>query len=702
MVASDTLDYYYVKTYETYLKFFQEDLGIVRPIRTLVPHSDILNELKYAQENGFNEIGKGIIAKHVLLSFIPKPLRDNGLILLYNYKKLLKGNSPLSIRTKSSLSRYFELTRPIIEKKIKAHSDLANAMLNAIPLLLPDENVDFYYNNYIKRLNQTSNFIVHDDYVFLDNLIDDFWITNNWKYTLEELSLLIVMSQFFDKNKLPYSIQEFETYLQKIPSISIPGLKNNPWQTNFTHLKQLWKKFANQGVSFIYAAHIDTLGLNYVFYLIQVPPKINCHLLKYVLQSIGASLYLFENLSQSCPVFYGVMIVPHRDISYMNRFFNTLKEMGTILDYFLIVGKKYAEQIVNNHFNPSLSTFEYKKVLWETSSETFHKIDALDSIFLYLLRLGGFMGFPLESINHSYVKIIKNQVRKLISDLDNFQKNLSEYQENLSKCSRTIVQILPKCLITDRIMTLKDCVDNVYLSLMEETFFFKKWQTILTHLQNYQKSESINEFNSIRKKNSKLFVKLTNEINNLQYFMDSCVKNKYIPDQQLKYPVISLIDQILNQTGSSEKIAEIVKNINTILFYIDVKYNPQKYEAKVIDQNKKFLLQFHQLPDAAILKEFETRLNIYIAKNMVVPDLSNSVNLSMNDYFDYYFFPSHHRSTYRSSLFKIFQGELRKIYNNIPKGWNLEYGRVIPQLKKYQWETACKSKLPLISFIEAP
>ena len=90
MVDQKNLQNHQIRIYQTYIKFFQSTLDIKRPIRENIPHSEILDEINYAISIGCSEIGKAIIAKHALLSFLPVQLRDNKLIQIYVFKKLLK------------------------------------------------------------------------------------------------------------------------------------------------------------------------------------------------------------------------------------------------------------------------------------------------------------------------------------------------------------------------------------------------------------------------------------------------------------------------------------------------------------------------------------------------------------------------------------------------------------------------------------
>ena len=116
MVQQKSLEAHQLKTYTTFLKFFQETIGITRPLREVVPHKEILVELKFTKKKGFNEVGKGIIAKHALLSFFPPQLRNNSLLLLYLYKKLIIGETPLTNRSIAALSKYFESIKPKLKR----------------------------------------------------------------------------------------------------------------------------------------------------------------------------------------------------------------------------------------------------------------------------------------------------------------------------------------------------------------------------------------------------------------------------------------------------------------------------------------------------------------------------------------------------------------------------------------------------------
>ncbi len=76
------------------------------------------------------------------------------------FKKLSLGETPLTNRSIAALTKYYASIETHLRDRIKRHSDLADAMLKAINLLLPDEKVDFYFNNYLKRIIFWEGYIV--------------------------------------------------------------------------------------------------------------------------------------------------------------------------------------------------------------------------------------------------------------------------------------------------------------------------------------------------------------------------------------------------------------------------------------------------------------------------------------------------------------------------------------------------------------
>ena len=215
MVQQKSLVTHQLKTYTTFLKFFQDTLGINRPLRKEIPHDEILDELKYVKEMGFKKVGKGILVKHALLSFFPPQLRNNSLLLLYLYKKLIIGETPLTNRSIAALSKYFESIKPKLEENIKRHSDSAEDMLTAINIMLPENKIDFYFNNYLKRIIFWADTLLEDDYTILDAIMDDFWISQNLKYSSDEVYMILAISQLFNLHKIPFSLRFFLDYVKK-------------------------------------------------------------------------------------------------------------------------------------------------------------------------------------------------------------------------------------------------------------------------------------------------------------------------------------------------------------------------------------------------------------------------------------------------------------------------------------------------------
>ena len=71
MVQQKSLEAHQLKTYTTFLKFFQDSMGITRPLRGTVPHKEIHVELTLAKKKGFKEIGKELLQNMLYYHFFP-------------------------------------------------------------------------------------------------------------------------------------------------------------------------------------------------------------------------------------------------------------------------------------------------------------------------------------------------------------------------------------------------------------------------------------------------------------------------------------------------------------------------------------------------------------------------------------------------------------------------------------------------------
>ncbi len=341
MVQQIVLEPHQMKTYKNFLKFFQNTIGIVRPLREEIPEKEILNELRRAKEKGFNDVGKGIIAKHALLSFFPHQLRKNSLLIIYVFKKLSLGETPLTNRSIAALTKYYASIETHLRDRIKRHSDLADAMLKAINLLLPDEKVDFYFNNYLKRIIFWKDTLLEDDYNLLDAIIDDFWISQNWKYSSDEIFMIFALSQLFSSQKKPFSLQFFVGYIKENRDFLLKKYGSCVWINDETQLSNIWNKFTSQGINFSYSVNTRKLGLVPINFIIQLHPNTDLQMLRFSLEICGNNHFMFENWSQNSLIIFGLIYVPDVDIESITGFFERLKNIGTIQDYLLISGKGY-------------------------------------------------------------------------------------------------------------------------------------------------------------------------------------------------------------------------------------------------------------------------------------------------------------------------------------------------------------------------
>ena len=114
--------------------------------------------------------------------------------MIYVYKKLFIGETPLTNRSIAALTKYYTSIESSLRNKIKKHSSLADAMLKAIDKMLPEDGVDYYFNNYLKRFIFWEELLLEDDYNLLDAIMDDFWLSQNWKYSSDEISMILAIS----------------------------------------------------------------------------------------------------------------------------------------------------------------------------------------------------------------------------------------------------------------------------------------------------------------------------------------------------------------------------------------------------------------------------------------------------------------------------------------------------------------------------
>ncbi len=554
MVSPTSLEYYYVKAYQNFLKFFQEEIGISSPLRDTLPDSAISYELQNARENGFTEVGKGIVAKHTLLSFFPQIIRDNPLIQLYVHKKLLIGKSPLTKRSLTSLASYFSHLGDSLENQIKNSSDLAEAMLRAMSKLLPDDRVDYYFNNYLKIMIQWKDSILEDNYVFIDSIVDDFWITENWHKPPEDLSMLLELSFLFDKLKFPFSKEYFQTYIQQNPQKL--KTRNAKWITDDNYLNQMWDRLASKGVNFLYYVNYCQFGLQHLYFIIQIHPNSDPNLLKFALKTISGLYYIYENRSQKSCVFLGVILLSSHDQDFITRFFDSLKEYGTLVDYILIKGTKI-EEIITENANEDRNL--YSKVIKKESTSKSYNIDVIDSIFLQGLQKSGFIGFPLGETKQ-YLPYLKDLIESRILELKKREHLTSTYKILLKKPADSMKIIFPQFLALFPFRTLNDCIEGINLTEIECLFFYQKWYLILSQMNKVQTISKIKSFNSLKNINSKSYIYVTNEIQELRDFLTKHCAIKNITSTQQYYPIKSILIDLLNRSNSSVILNQLISD----------------------------------------------------------------------------------------------------------------------------------------------
>ncbi|MHA1109459.1 MAG: hypothetical protein ACTSRE_00030 [Promethearchaeota archaeon] len=703
MVQQKSLEAHQLKTYTTFLKFFQRTLGITQPLRDEIPHAEIQDELKFAKKKGFNEVGKGIIAKHVLLSFFPPQLRKNSLLLLYLYKKLFKGETPLKNRSIAALSKYVASIEPGLRDNVKKHSDLAEAMLNAINIMLPDEKVDFYFNNYLKRLIFWNETLLEDDYNILDAIIDDFWISNNWRYSTDEVKMILTISQLFNSHQKPFSLSFFRDYVEKNQEVLLGKFGSCKWIFDEKELSTLWKKFTNQGINFSYSINSEKLGLVPVNFVIQLHPKTDLQILRFSFEVIGNNYYMFENWSQNCLVIFGMKFVPYVDIDSISIYFERLKNIGTIKDYTLISGKGYYRD-----FSPFLLGIQEQEnsklnLLWEKGNNAdIVKVDALDHLFLRSLKRIGFTGFPLDDVS-KFIENIRYQIKSHISSLKNLLIQLGSIDSYLQMSTKILQIIIPKCYCDSEFETIGNYLQNSNLDTIDNLFFFEKWHQILSQINKLKSRNDIASFTSLQTKNPTLFIKFRNEMRTIKRFVVSSYKSLKNPSREKRaYSTKKLLNKLIKDENSVEILSTLVADLKSLIFVLKSNLKSMTYDLDNISLQISYLEIFQQLPDYKLLSEFQNRLQKYLDNNIIIPNLMHSVVLENLGYFNCSFFnekiPLEARNVFSRKIRKNFFS----IIGNILGNWDIDYGTAKPDKVKDHWLISQKFSIQNASFIQTP
>lgn len=698
MVQQKILQNHQIKVYNYYLEFFQKSIGIIHPLREKIPHSEILEELNHSLKEGYREVGKAIIAKHALLSFFPNALRKNSLIHLYIHRKLMKGNSPLTNKSILAFLRYTTWEENKLKADIKRHSELAVAMLNAMEILLPENNFDFYFDNYLKLLNQWRESILDDDYVFLDALMDDFWISKNWMFSQEELNMLVCISELFDSVKIPFSLSSFQKHLQNNQELLLKKFESHRWITESQHTTSLWNKFANQGINFSYVVNTNKLGLRPCYFIIQVHPKTNIELLEFSFNRLKNLYFLFENWSQESPVYLGIMYVPQNDITNISRLFMRLKEIGTIQDYLLISGTKSLEKITYTRRLDSQLPDLYIKIMMESDTQSSYQMDCLDNIFLFYLRLTGFVSYPLNEISY-FAKMIRTQIDTHISNLEK-QRILYDSKEDLKgRSARNIVQLLPEYFYRVLPRTLEDCVLNLDASDIELLYFYDKCHSILSQIKKYEKFSDLIDLEYLKNSNSNLYITIDSEIRNLTVFIKRYYKNiinhSGIQDQ---YSIKSILQNLIKT--SKDQIDDIVSDLTALLSSLTSRIDSLELDPQIIHDHELILQSLLSGSDEDLLKEFQARLKKYISLGLVTPQLFRSVVLGFNDYFECWIFPKNFPNQIRDYITARFRTFTHSIQENVLGNWDLDWGSQNPSTIEYLGSFLPKLPIQALSLIQ--
>lgn len=723
MIQQKSLEPHQVKDYQDTLKFFKESIGIIEPLRVEIPHSEINEELAYARKLGINEIGKGIIAKHALLSFFPTQIRDNPLLLLYVYEKLFKGESPLSKRSKFALHKYFgdddkdkeeerrtdlEGEKYKLEDRVKKHSKLALVMLDAMDMMLPSQNVDFYFNNYLKQIIYWKDSLLKDDYPMMDKIMDNFWKSQNWNYTTEEYYMILELADLFDSTQKPFSFDFFQKYVGSNRESLLRRYGNYNWITNDAQRKMYWNKLLAQGVNFVYKINTWVLGLYPVHYAIQLHPEANHNLLKFCLGYIQNNYFVFSNRSQNSMVFYGVMYVPHPDLDFVNGFFERLRDMEVIIDFLVVCGKKYTIAISKPKTHTQNIADINMKIEWMNPNiKTIKKFDAFDNIILQWLGKIGFTGFPFDDFAN-FSKKIRKYVNERITSLEKRLKNI-ENIDNLKKHnSRYLELIIPAWFYNSEFTTLQEYLENSTLSNMENYFFLSKWHQILSVLHDFLSGENndkfestkkIENFESLREYNPTIFITIRNEMRSLKKFAVEVYNNlKASSKSKTPYSTKSLLNRLIQIENEEKIITEILENIKMLIFILKSELELAENDKKSIKKSLSTLKEITDLENSDLTKEFEKRLNRYLKYGIVNPNLLQSVILEELGYFDCWLIPSQAHTNAKDMIIKKARSMNFSIEKNMFFPWDLFYGSAKVTEAKSNWQISHVLKIPTASF----
>ncbi len=258
---------------------------------------------------------------------------------------------------------------------------------------------------------------MEDDYNLLDAIIDDFLISQNWKYSSDEIFMIFALSQLFSSQKKPFSLQFFFGYIKENRDFLLKKYGSCVWINDETQLSNIWNKFTSQGINFSYSVNTRKLGLVPINFIIQLHPNTDLQMLRFSLEICGNNHFMFENWSQNSLIIFGLIYVPDVDIESITGFFERLKNIGTIQDYLLISGKGYHRGI--SQFLLGIQELEDSKpeILWgKDKKNEIVQFDAIDNFFLQNLRHIGFTGFPLDEIS-KFTKTIKSNMKSQISSL---------------------------------------------------------------------------------------------------------------------------------------------------------------------------------------------------------------------------------------------------------------------------------------------
>jgi len=703
MVQQKSLEAHQVKTYEDFLNFFQRTLGITRPLREEIPHSQILDELRFAKKKGFDKVGKGVIAKHVLLSFFPPQLRKNSLLLLYLYKKLFKGETPLSNRSIVALSKYVASNEPGLRDNIKKHSGKAVDMLNAIHIMLPDERVDFYFNNYLKRFIFWNDTLLEDDYNIVDAIIDDFWIPNNWKYSSDEVSMIQTISQLFSSHQKPYPLNFFQDYVDKNQEILLGKFGSCKWILDEEELSNLWDKFTNQGINFSYSINSEKLGLVPINFVIQLHPNTDLQIFRFSFEVIGNNYYMFENWSQNCLVIFGMIYVPNVNMDYISRYFERLKNIGTIKDYILISGKGYYRDFspfllgIQEQENSKLNKYRQKG-----NNADIVKVDTVDHLFLRSLKRIGFTGYPLDDLS-KFTENIRDQITSRISSLKNRLVQLGSINSYLQMSAKTLQIIIPKCYCDSEFDTIDDYLQNSNLDTIENLFFFEKWHQILSQINSFISMNDVPDFNSLQTRNPTLFIEFRNEMRTIKKFVVSSYNSLKNPSREKRsYSTKKLLNKLIQDENSAKILSTLVLDLKSLIFVLRSKLKSMSNDYDNISVQISNLEIIQQLSDNQLLAEFQKRSQNYIDNSIIIPNLMHSVVLEHLGYFNCSFFNDKIPIESRNVLSEKIRENYFSIMGNILGNQDIDYGSVKPDEIKDHWLISQKFKIHNASFIQTP